>query len=136
MCCLKDEKERQERELQRRLTEKLYVKRMETYPAVFRITRELNSYLKTKEEFTKEKLSKISKSLSDWVYGDTSFILTPGSIKAYYALRDALEVEPEISSGYLKVHKRRIWEAKNDFHASLKQDLRLLFSEDTEARFA
>lgn len=127
---IKSERVKLERELERKLTEKLYDRRISTYPEAFSITQGLVGYIIPDDTFGKKETSKILDKLVAWQSGDASFILSKKSLKSFYKLRESLLQEPDKGDFYSEAQKKAMWECKNDFRASLRKDVKLLFRED------
>jgi|GEM_PF-918181 len=127
-------RQRQERELQRKLTEKLYDLRIHHYPRAFSLTRGLLGDVVSRVDITQEQIDKIREELADWNASDASFILSKRSLEAYYALREALAVIPSDITRYSAEQREAMWRAKNVFRARLRDDVHLLFTEDRSER--
>lgn len=132
---IESEKERHERELQRRLTEKLYDLRLDSYPRAFEITDKLRGdYIKS-GKVKKDYITQVLENLHEWHRTKAGFILTKNSLKAFYNLRAALSAEPNNDEYYSKKQRHEIWVCKNRFRGILKSDLNLLYQEEFEPDF-
>lgn len=127
---IESNKQRQERELQRKLTERLYELRIAAYPKAFSVTQGLLSNIVEDEEVTKEKIYDIRDQLAKWAASDAAFILSQKSRSSYYRIRTALLVEPADDGKYSRKQREEMWKAKNKLRACLREDIALLFGEE------
>lgn len=121
-----------EKQLQRGLTEKLYNLRLESYPKAWEITEGLRytKLWKDGEAPSEQYLTEILASIDSWHSSKAAFLLSDPALDNLYALHDALRVKPELEGKYSEAQIRRIWEAKNKFRASLRNDIFLLYREE------
>jgi hypothetical protein len=126
---LRADREKHERDLQRRLTEKLLDLRMESYPYAFEITDKLLGEHLFHGKITAITLLSVHDELSEWNSSKAGFLLSNASIEAYYQLRDALKIAKTTRS-LSKDQIRTIWRGKNQFRRCLRSDVRLLYSEE------
>lgn len=129
---MRSEWQRQDREMQRRFTEKLYDLRLNSYPKAFEITDKLRGALIKGENITEDYVRGVMDELLAWHKTKAGFILTEKSLKAFYQLRSALSTEPENGNVYSSRQKNEIWECKNRFRALLRADLNLLYTEEED----
>lgn len=121
---------RQERELQRKLTEKLYDLRARHYPRAFSITQGLLGNVLLASQVSSDEVDQVRMDLANWVASEASFILSKRSLDAYYAIREALAVEPLDDGTFSRSQRESMWRAKNQFRRCLRDDVHLLFTED------
>lgn len=126
------EGKRHEREMTRRSTEKVLDLRLKAYPLVFKITDQVTGHILFSEDkpITPEALHATLEELQEWHRAMAGFLLTPKSIRAYRALREALAARPAESDCYTRRQLEAIWTTKNEFRGALKADLYLLYKED------
>lgn len=116
---LASEHRRQERELQRRLTEKLIERRLIVYPKAFEITEPLRLY-------------GVRSQLTIWDRTEAALIMSRECLQTYRSLRDGLAIEP--SGGvFTREQLDSIWHAKNDFRHRMRADVNLLYGEEPES---
>jgi hypothetical protein len=118
-----------ERELQRRLTEKLIDLRLDRYPQAFQITDRLLGEHIFGKHMTSTELATVREQLAEWNASKSCFLLSVRSLQSYYKLREALSLantKQELSGNDLE----EIWHAKNSFRKNLRADLRLIYSEE------
>jgi hypothetical protein len=127
---LQDERRRHERDLQRRLTEKLYDRRLDTYPKAISITAPLMGNVLFSQPVTAAHLAPVADGLIAWTQTDAGFLLSDASRKAYYTLRECLRQPPESGPVYSEPELRRLWNAKNAFRRALRDDMRFIYDED------
>ena len=124
------ERARLERELQRRLTEKLIDLRLASYPAAFEITDGLVGEAVFADGFTARTARAVREGLASWNRARAAFVMSEGTIRAYRALRDALAVPGDEARPLTEEERRKIWESKNSFRGSLRRDVNLLYEEE------
>ena len=128
---LKSEEERHNRELKRKLTEKLYDLRIKHYPKAFSITQRLHKGYVFSDTISKEDIEQVRCDLVEWNSSEASFILSDKTLDAYYKLHDALLEMPEEKGSYSMRQREAIWCGKNIFRSNLRHDVELLFIEDS-----
>ena len=116
--------------LQRRLTEKLYDKRMEKYPKGFDITDMLRNDLLWGKRPSEKYMLEVRKKIINWFKSGSGFYLSKNALKAYYSLRDILNKKPKNGNQYNKDEISKIWNAKNKFRSVLRKDVNLLYAEE------
>jgi hypothetical protein len=126
------EGKRHKREMTRRSTEKVLDLRLKAYPLVFKITDQVTGRILFSKDkpITPEALHATLEELEEWHRAMAGFLLTPKSIRAYRALREALATRPADSGCYTHRQLETIWTSKNEFRGALKADLYLLYKED------
>lgn len=115
----------------RSMTERLYERRIETYPIAMRLTEPLRGDVL--RDFRGDKallLADVGSKLEDWRSGDAAFIVSRKSHAATMSLRDALQSQLAEGDRFTEAEVETLWNAKNDFRLSLRQDMRLLYGED------
>lgn len=124
------ERQRQERELQRRLTERLLDARLQCYPAAFEISDALVGSRVFSDSLTKEDLAHCLDRLAEWNRTRAALLLSNRSLDAFYDLRGALEGALR-SEAMDEAVRKRVYEAKNHFRRSLRADVHLLYGEES-----
>jgi hypothetical protein len=129
---IRSEREKLERELQRNMTSRLYEVRLESYPKAMEITEGLRKEHLEKQDknLSQEYIRDILNQLDAWHATKAGFIISRKSLCNLYALREALQQKPEFDDKYSPEQIKRIWNAKNEFRATLRADIQLLFKED------
>ena len=120
-------------ELKRRLTEKLYDKRLDAYPPAFEITDGLRGEHLFASSITRQYLEDIRKRLLEW-NKKHGLVLSDESIATYVALRRAIAKVTKTQEVLSEEILRPIWVAKNDFRSSMRRDLNLLYVEEREKK--
>lgn len=123
------EMKRVEIELKRRLTEKLYDKRLEAYPCAFEITENLRGEYLFSGDISEDYLSETRQRLIEWNRVNGIF-LSDETIKSYMALRSSLSMPKKDAS--TEEYIKSIWLSKNAFRSALRKDLNLLYLEERE----
>ena len=120
-------------ELARRLTEKLYDKRLDVYPVAFEITDDLRGkYLfRSNVSKSRESLEEIKINLVEW-HKKNGLILSEETIEAYKHLRWNLENVIESTDNLTEERLKPIWEGKMAFRRAMRKDLNLLYVEETK----
>ena len=120
----------QERQLGRRLTERLYELRLEAYPRAFEITDKLRGEYIFSPDLGREHLLKVLEELYEWHRTKAGFVLSNDSTKAWYAIRGTLSMKPDAGNDFSEERRGAIWEAKNRFRGALRADVNLLYVEE------
>jgi hypothetical protein len=120
-------------ELARRLTEKLYDKRLDVYPIAFEITDDLRGkYLfRSNTSNSREALKEIKNRLVEW-HRKNGLILSEETIEAYKHLRWNLENVVESSDELTEEKLKPVWEGKISFRRAMRKDLNLLYAEEIQ----
>jgi len=121
----------QERQLGRRLTERLYELRLDSYPRAFEITDRLRGEYIFSPELAHDHLRQVLEELYEWHRTKAGFVLSSETTKAWYAIRGSLSIKPDAGGHYSEEKRRAIWEAKNRFRGALRADVNLLYVEET-----
>jgi hypothetical protein len=116
-------------ELTRRLTEKLYDRRLDAYPLAFEITDNLRGEHLFTLEVTREYLEDTRQRLLDW-HKKNGILLSDETIETYKKLRRAIAKVTQTDVSLSDETLRPIWQAKNDFRTSMRKDLNLLYVEE------
>lgn len=132
---LRAQRENLEREMQRKLTEKLYDLRLKYYPKAFEITDQLRGEYLFKGLVLAKDLNVIREELMEWNKSKAGFILSESSIASYYEIRDSLAQNSTNDEGLSKPQIKKIWHAKNKFRGCLRSDLNLLYVEENEDHY-
>jgi hypothetical protein len=121
---------RLEREIRHKFVEKLYEIRLEVYPEAFEIT-QLILRRKTPMKINKrDELMAIRKRLLEWSNSKAALVLSRRSMRAFYALKNALNKQPGLKDEYTDEQVEKIWSARNQFRRCLRRDLGVLLDED------
>ena len=123
---------RHEQEMQRRLTEKLYELRLECYQEAFEITAMLSGDMIFNRAITEEYIKNVREKITSWNRTKAGLIMSQRSIRSYYRLKDALNVQPKNGVSFTEAEIKKIWEAKNDFRRNLRRDVNLLYVEESK----
>ena len=124
------ERKRQERELERKMTEKMIDLRIKTYPEAFEITSLLSGDNVFGKVITPDYLKNVYDQITVWRRSKAGLVLSKKSLKAYYRLKEFLLVKPQSGETYTDEELRIPWEAKNEFRRRLIEDVNFLYSED------
>ncbi len=126
------ENDRLERELQRTMTVKLYDRRMESYPKVWKTTDGLrrSQMIANDARSNPEHFRRLLADLDEWTAGDGAMILSKESVEASHEVRQALRDSPADGTNYSEAQIERAWQAKRRFRQELRRDVELLFNED------
>jgi hypothetical protein len=116
-----------ERELSRKMTEKLVDLRLQTYPSAFQILSRLTEKELNESEITKPECMEIRKELMDWKNQKGVFLLSENAFKSYYKLLENLAVSEDKLT---KKEAHNLLQAKNDLSRKLRVDVNLIFEED------
>ncbi len=119
-----------EKKLNRNLTEKLYSIRLDAYPEGFEITADIGKFAGRSDEEVSTEIIKTRKALKSWSRKKVSFLLSEKALDAFYKLDQALKKNPGDNTTYTAQQRTKIWEARNRFRSSLREDVGLLFEED------
>lgn len=102
---LRSEREALERQLQRRFTEKLYDKRLRSYPLAFEITDALRGEWLFSPNLDVRNLLETRDKLLEW-NRKRGFVMSDESIQAFYDLRDRLDLDIEMATPLSKTNVR------------------------------
>jgi hypothetical protein len=117
-----------ERELSRKMTEKLVDLRLNTYPSAFQILGKLTDIEQNAHSITKDECLDIRKELMNWKNQKAIFLLSQSAFKSYYKLLEGLATP--IENTLTKKELDAIQHAKNDLSRKLRADVNLIFEED------
>ncbi len=126
---IRSQRDQLERELQRKFTERLYDLRLESYPKAFEISDDLRGEFLFQRPVSTTQLRRVRARLAAWHKSTAGFLLSSDALKAYYEIRDALNVSNGVRFDFDRI--RAIWQAKNGFRKALKADLNLLYLEES-----
>jgi hypothetical protein len=112
-----------EKELKNKYTNILYEKRIELYPAAFKISSKIKKIQEHGGIIPREQQLRILKNLNSWVEDEAGLFLSKEVISAYYNLRKSLGNAPGNCDSYTKVQIDKIWNARNDFRIALRNDI-------------
>jgi hypothetical protein len=121
---------RLEREIRHKFVEKLYEIRLETYPEAFEITQLILRRKMPMKINKRDELMAIRKRLLEWSNGKAALVISRQSMRALYALKDALNKRPASEDEYTDEQVQKIWITRNQFRRSLRRDLGILLNED------
>jgi hypothetical protein len=116
-----------ERELSRKMTEKLVDLRLQTYPSAFQILSKLTEKELNESDITKQECLDIRKELMDWKNQKAVFLLSENAFKSYYKLLETLAISEDKLT---KKEAHNVQQAKNDLSRKLRVDVNLIFEED------
>jgi hypothetical protein len=128
------EREKLERELERKLTERLYEVRLKHYPKAFEITDNLGKKTSTMDATVLSRNREVENQLREWKKGEVSFILSGRALRVFYKLVDVLSKNPERGTFYSEAQLANIWNARVKFRRELRRDIGLLFKEDVQIK--
>lgn len=115
-----------EKQIRSQLIEKLYSLRLEHYPQAFEFTDNIQRRPEPQRIIANDELMKISQDLYTWKSGVVSLIISADSLRAFYELRDALEMGYAEKERYSKEQTEKIFRCIADFRKSLRSDIGLL----------
>lgn len=128
---LRRDHERQEAELRRAMTGRLYDRRVEVYPGLFRATEAFRtSHLESAPDL-RSHLARALEGVDAW-HAAEGLMLSAPAYRELLELRRAVRAylkEPS-DSELLSQLKREIWHRKNGLRTAMRADLGLLFEED------
>jgi hypothetical protein len=127
---VRTELQKVEIELNRKLTEKLYDKRLEMYPPAFEITDALLGEYLFSPKVSRDYLQSIYEQLMNW--HKRVIVLSDESLTAFQQLRVSLRTVIKSDETLSEENLHPIWLAKNDFRIALRRDLRLLYNEEQD----
>jgi hypothetical protein len=131
---LRRDRDRQEADFRRKMTEKLYDRRVVAYQGLFGIT---ESFRSSKLNGTKDLSSHFTQALErldEWLTSEGGLILSDSAYKELLSLRGCVRrylAEGPDSDRRPRL-KDNIWARKNSLRSALRADLGLLFDEDNE----
>lgn len=129
---LRRDHERQRAELQRTMTERLYDRRVITYPGLFAATDAFrNSRLNAAPDMQRHLTDAIAR-VDQWHATEGGLILSTRAYEQLLELRRAVRryLAAPAGSDQLDQLKHDIWESKSKLRGAMRADLGLLFDED------
>ncbi len=129
---IRAERRNLEERLKRGLTEKLYSLRLEIYPEAFEITSDAGKYAGRTDKEIIEHTRETLDQLMGWERERAGLVLSRRSLRAFYALRDALSRGPGDGNAYTSEQLENMWRARNVFRGRLRDDVGLLYEEDPD----
>lgn len=127
------ETRRLERELQRRLTERLIDRRLGIYPRAFEITERLRGEHLNDRGLSDDEATKLREELATWNRSDAALIMSRRTLKAFRALRDHLRRESRTEAAFSREERQKILQLKNEFRRAMRADVQLLYEEEGDA---
>ena len=127
---LANQRRMQERELDRRFTQRLYDLRLDSYPRAFEITDRLRGDELFSPSLTVSDLEAVARDLNEWYRTKAAFVLSDDSMKAWYAIKGVLAKKPAPDGHHSEESRQAIWHAKNRLRAALRADINLLYIEE------
>jgi hypothetical protein len=127
---IRAERDAMERELQRKLTDRLYDLRLQHYPGAFVITDQLGKHHSAPVEQRPAFYADLVQQLRQWKKGEPSFLMSDKSLQAYRQLLEALKANPALGNRYNEQQMDRIWRKRVAFRDALRDDVGLLFVEE------
>jgi len=128
------QREKLEREIDVRRSEKLYEIRLRVYPKFFEITRVLMGASDVDRYST---YKTVRNELKVWRGGEPMLVLSKVALEATYALEVALRANPEngATRQYSQEQIAKVWKLRQRARGALRRDIGLLFGDDKEADF-
>lgn len=118
-----------DRELSNKYVEKLYELRIKHYGRAFEITDLLGKQFENSKTEVLLHHESCLQSLRDWKKGEVNLVISEEALMAYYKILKALQELPDSGGEFSKKQLESIWECRNLFRKSLRQDLGLLHSQ-------
>jgi hypothetical protein len=115
------------------LDDKICELRLSSYPRAFEITDQLGSQNLFKSKISTGSIKQIRKDLIEWNKALAGFVLSEKSLKSFYKLREALDLNSGHHHLLNQERLERIWKAKSQFRACLREDVNLASEEDEPA---
>ena len=115
-----------ERNLSGKFGEKLYEIRLKHYGRAFEITDRLGKTDGLKEEEILPYFQQKIKELREWKMGEVNLVISDKSIEKFYDLLNATRLDETQTTSYSVEQKALIWDTRNNFRKSLREDLGLL----------
>ncbi|MCX5858826.1 MAG: hypothetical protein NT056_02845 [Proteobacteria bacterium] len=115
------------------LDDKICELRLSSYPRAFEITDQLGSQNLFKSKISTGSVKQIREDLIEWNKALASFVLSEKSLKTFYKLREALDLNSGHHHLLNQERLEKIWKAKNQFRACLREDVNLTSEEDEPA---
>jgi hypothetical protein len=128
------EREKLERQLKRKFTERLYDLRLQHYAKAFEITENLGKGELTATAGLQSQHIAIRDQLKNWKSGEVNLIISDKALEEFYELLRALKKNPEKGTVYSNTQIDNLWRARNKLRGALRFDLGLLFQEDREVQ--
>jgi hypothetical protein len=131
------ERHQQLADMQRRMTERLYERRIAKYPELFAATEEFRRSVMdaapTAPDLVKHLRDAIDR-VNDWHAVEGGLLLSDKALQALYDLRQAVKeiTEQNLASDTSRPDTRRVWECKRRLRVELREDISLLFEESKE----
>jgi len=115
------------------LDDKICELRLSSYPRAFEITDQLGSQYLFKNKVSCGSVKQIREDLIEWNKALTGFVLSEKSLKTFYKLREALDLNSGHNHFLNQERLEKIWKAKSQFRACLREDVNLTSEEDEPA---
>lgn len=115
------------------LDDKICELRLSRYPRAFEITDQLGSQYLFKNKISSASIKQIREDLIEWNKALAGFVLSEKSLKAFYKLREALDLNSGHHHSLNQERLERIWKAKSQFRTCLREDVNLASEEDEPA---
>ena len=132
---LRRDTERQQAEFRRGMTERLYERRMATYPGLFHATSAFRrSKMRDAPDLTAHLHDALDK-VDDWQSEQGGLILSPRAHASVRRLRDDVSAAIADNTNATEAsdtHIAKIWARKNELRLALRDDLGLLFGDEDE----
>jgi len=119
----------QRRQTDRRLTERLYWKRLSVYQDAFIITNDIGKIGDRESKMIVGHHKDVLRRLAKWESEQASLVLSEKSLQSFYFLTDALKKNPSEKNQFSREQILKLWQARNSFRGSLRADVGLLFNE-------
>jgi phosphate/sulfate permease len=115
------------------LDDKICELRLSSYPRAFEITDQLGSQYLFKNKISTGSVKQIREDLIEWNKALAGFVLSEKSLKTFYKLREALDLNSSHNHFLNQERLEKIWKAKSQFRACLREDVNLTSEEDEPA---
>ena len=125
------ERDRQLVDMRRRMTDRLYERRIAIYPELFAATAEFRRSAMEAAPNLGDHLSAAIGRIDKWHAGEGGLLLSPEGHQALMELRHAVKAitEQELTPDRLVAARTRVWNWKNWLREALRADIVLLFEE-------
>jgi len=119
-------------EQKRALTQKLYELRLSVYPEAFDITQDIGKRGERDDKEIKTLIKNARDNLITWHRKRAGLVLSEKSLISYYDLKECLSKQPAHRDAYTAEQLKKIWLARNAFRGCLREDVGLLYEEDSQ----
>jgi hypothetical protein len=129
------ERERQHVELRRRMTDRLYERRIAVYPYLFAATAMFRRSVMKSAQNLRQHLRDAIDDVNAWHAGEGGLLLSGPAHRALLDLRHAVKAitEHDLEVGKLDKSTESVWDCKNKLRAAMRNDIVLLFEESEKS---